>query len=195
MAAFALLVALALSALPGCSLAGSEPEYDTATDFDDRFDILIPQGWRSVSDSSILAIYAAEDLPTEEESLEILSVLVISAPARAEVTPERMLEEYVEFRAEDRGWQNAEISEVTSAALGGREGHAIDVTATDENGHEFQAKFVTVRTGGTDFVMIAVTPADEYDEYAADVDGIMERWSWRVPDESGEATGGAEPVE
>ena len=174
--------------LSACSTVATEPTHKTVSDNSGRYEILIPEEWTGVSDASILAVYATEELPTAEAALETLSILVFDAPQMEESGPDKMLVEFVELRSEDRQWQDAEISEPSIVTVGGRPGHAVDVTATDADGTRFTGRFVAVRTAGTDVVAIVVAPADEFDEYADEIDNITESWSWGVPDDAAETT-------
>jgi hypothetical protein len=197
-----LVVALAATAVfaSGCSLFGEgEPEYDTVTEYNGRYHFLVPAGWQSVSDPSLLAVYASEELPAEDEALDVLSIVVLNGEESTEYETAEMLQEFVENRGESREWQEAEISEAAAASVGDREGFMIEVSALDSAGVPFQARFYQVRTNGTDFVIVGVMPGDEWGQAGEELDGILERWFWHMPaEESAEDTATAndgEPVD
>jgi len=192
-ATFVALLATVLVAGTGCSALDSEPEYDTVTDFGGKYHFLVPQGWQSVADSSILAVYASEELPGENEPLDVLSIVVLSGETVEDTPPADMLPAFVEARSVAREWSEAVISEPTSITVGGRPGIVIEVTALDSTGVPFEARFIQVRTAGTDFVIVAVMPGEDFEQAGTELDGIVERWYWHVPaDNSAEETPTAE---
>ena len=122
----------------GCSLLESEPEYDTVTDFGGQYHFLVPQGWQSVADSSILAVYASEELPAEDQALDVLSIVVLSGDAVEETPPARDADRVRQARSAARDWGEAEISEPASITVGGRPGIVVEVTALDATGVPFK---------------------------------------------------------
>jgi hypothetical protein len=183
---FALVAALAATLMlgSGCSLFESEPEYDTITDYGGRYHFLVPDGWQSVADSTILAVYASEELPAEDEPLDVLSIVVLSGEAVEEAPEGDMLTEFVTARSESREWAEAEVSEPESATVGGREAVSVEVSALDSTGSPFNARFYQVRTAGIDYIIVAVMPGEDFEEAATEIDGIVERWFWHVPDDA-----------
>jgi hypothetical protein len=186
LAATVLFVALAAATLAtsGCSLLESEPEYDTVTDYGGRYHMLVPSGWQSVADSSILAVYASEELPEDAEALDVLSIVVLSGEAVEDVATSQMLTDFVESRSAERSWQEVDMTQAASATVGSREASFIEVSALDSTGAPFQARFYQVRTAGVDYIVVAVMPGEDAEEAWADLDGIVERWYWHVPDDS-----------
>lgn len=183
----ALVAVLAATAIltTGCSLFGeSEPEYDTVTEFGGRYHFLIPAGWQSIADPSLLAVYASEELPAEDEALDVLSIVVLNGSAEDTMETDEMLTEFVENRSETREWQDAEIGEAQAASVGDRDAIMIEVSASDTTGVPFQARFYQVRTAGTDYILVAVMPGEEWGEAADEVDGILSRWFWHTPGEA-----------
>ena len=182
----ALVVALSATLVlgSGCSLLESEPEFDTVTDYGGRYHFLVPQGWQAVADSALLAVYASEELPAEDEALDVLSVVVLSGDAVEEAPESRMLTDFVSARSESREWAEATISEPTSTTVGGRPAVSIDVAATDSTGVAFTARFYQVRTAGIDYVIVGVMPGPDFEQAGTELDGITERWYWHVPDDA-----------
>jgi hypothetical protein len=178
----ALMATAALGA--GCSLFESEPEYDTVTDHSGRYHILVPSGWQSIADSAILAVYASETLPEEGESLDVLSIVVLAGEAVEDAAPAQMISDFVAARGENREWTEAVISEASTTTVGTRDAAMVEVSAVDSQGAPFQGRFVQVRTSGTDYIIAAIMPGEEWGEAAAEVDGVLERWYWHVPDDS-----------
>ena len=184
--AVALVTALAAMLVlgSGCSLLESEPEFDTVTDYGGRYHFLVPQGWQSVTDSTILAVYASEELPAEDEALDVLSIVVLSGEAVEEAPESQMLTDFVNARSDSREWSEATVSDPTSTTIGGRPGVSIDVSAVDSSGVPFTARFYQVRTAGLDYIIVGVMPGEDFDEASEELDGITERWYWHVPDDA-----------
>jgi hypothetical protein len=182
--ALGVALAAALVLGTGCSLVESEPEFDTVTDYGGRYHFLVPSGWQHMADSAILAVYASDELPDENEALDVLSIVVLSGEAVDEATTSQMITDFVTARSAERGWQEVDMTEVASATVGSREASLIEVSAADSAGVPFQARFYQVRTAGVDYIVVAVMPGEDAEEAWAELDGIVERWYWHVPDDA-----------
>ena len=95
--------------------------------------------------------------------------------------PEALVE-YVAYWGETRGWTNVEAGEPVDATVGGRAASRVDITATDGNGRAFRAAYVWVRTNNREVLITAVTPPENWDTYAADLDAVLTDWFWHRPE-------------
>jgi len=192
-----LLGSLLLSA--GCSLLGiGGPEYQTVTDPVNYFHFKVPGDWQSDTSQGFVLVYAAEELPAEDESFDKLALFAFSSAVVGEVPEDEELESIVERRASNRGWGDYEIGEVEDFELGERPGSKVRVSGTDGEGKAFEADFYLVRTDGKSIGLMTVAPPGEIDSYAEEL-ALMtgENWFWHFPDldASAEETETDEPAE
>ncbi len=175
-----LVLLLSVAVLSACSFTEKEPETQTVSEYNGLFHFKVPAEWQTISDSTLVAVYAAEELPKKDE-LETLSVIVVAAPETTETPVPVLLEETVERRATDRGWSDVETSEPEPVTVGGREGYAVEIAATDANGIPFRARFYLVRTSEHDVLIAAIAPEDTFDDFSDDLDALTEEWYWHQP--------------
>ncbi|PKQ29278.1 MAG: hypothetical protein CVT60_06205 [Actinobacteria bacterium HGW-Actinobacteria-10] len=172
----ALIICLSLTA--GC---GQEQKRQTINESSSLFHIKIPADWSSQAQQGLIAIYAAEEAPTSEE-LDNLSMGIFTTRDTTDSPVPEALSYVVEKRSQDRGWTAADISEPKITQIGGREGAMLEVAGTDAQGVEFRANYYFVRTSGAEVLVIAASPAGQWDDHRQDVETIVaDEWYWHLP--------------
>lgn len=176
--ALAAVLLLGLPLLTGCN---REQERETVNEASSLFHIKIPAGWSSHVQQGLMAIYASEETPSTEK-LDNLSMGIFTTRDTTDTPVPEALTYVVEKRARDRGWTAADISSPEVATIGGRDGSALDVTGTDAQGVEFKARYYFARTSGAEVLVIAASPADQWEEHREQVETIVSsQWFWHLP--------------
>ncbi|MHB9002737.1 MAG: hypothetical protein ACYC6C_01555 [Coriobacteriia bacterium] len=175
------LVAVLLLGLPLLTGCDREQERQTINEASSLFHIKIPADWSSRVQQGLMAIYAAQEAPTTEK-LDNLSVGIFTTRDTTDTPVPESLTYVVEKRAKDRGWTAADISEPQTTEIGGRDGSALDVAGTDAQGVEFKARYYFARTSGAEVLVIAASPADQWEEHRPQVETIVSsQWFWHLP--------------
>ena len=181
---FILLAALVTTLAVGIAGCGrtKAPELRSYGEPSGVFHIKVPETWPTVITPTGMTIRAAEDLPTEE-TFDALSFIVSVNPLDDEGDIADRLAEIVEARAEQRGWQTYDIGEVEDAALGNRIAAKRHVRGVEANGIEFRADFTVARTNKREVLVVALAPAESWDEDTAEIEELLLRqWFWHIPD-------------
>lgn len=182
-----------LFATSGCGLFEEEVPDTTVSDLAALFHFKIPGEWQFRVEPGLIAVYSSQELP-EQSVLESLSIIVLSGPVAEEPLPiEERLLRLVEARSEEREWEDAEIGEPVETSFGGRPGYRVALSGVDANSVSFAGEYYLVRTNDTEVLLLAVSPADQWDDDAPEVRRIVEdQWFWHRPDPSLEETQASE---
>ncbi len=178
-------------ALSGCSLRSER--LATANDPGGLFHVRYPGSWQSFVQPGLVALYAAEELPENEDAaFKTLSVGIYTASkAATEPVPAR-LRGLLELRAEDRAWRAHSISGPVDVTVGTRPATALDITGTDAKGRSFAGRAVLVRTNGREVLVFAVSPKATWERDAASLDDLLSEWYWHLPESEATRTAPAE---
>ena len=172
-------LALLIVALVGCGTA--EEKRDVA-DSSGLFHFKVPAEWQFQVTSGTTSVYAAEALPEGGAEADALAIVAMVSDTTTETPVPEALVEYVAYWGETRGWTNVEAGEPVDATVGGRAASRVDITATDGNGRAFRAAYIWVRTNNREVLITAVTPPENWDTYAADLDAVLTDWFWHRPE-------------
>ena len=176
------VVAVLSAMLSGCSLFADDVEQRSVAEYGGTYHFMVPGDWQAVVDAAVVAVYASEEPPSDENALDTLSIIIIKSPSSDEREPDELIRAVVGDRSEMRSWQDAEIGETAEAEVGGRPATSLEVTAKTADGTPFAARYTLVRTSGNDLLISATMPADQYDEFAPELDAIAENWFWHTPE-------------
>ncbi len=182
--AVAVLLLAGLAALTGC---GTKDKRDI-TDSSSFFHFKIPAHWQSRVDPTILTVYADKKLPSEGQTYDALSVIVLLTDQATETPVPTALADFLALAETGRGWTEVETTDPVDTMVGGRPASRIDITGTDANGRGFKGAYIWVRTNGRDCLIMAVTPPDKWEKSQDDIEAILTDWYWHKPDPSLEST-------
>lgn len=184
------LIAVAVSALAGCSLIDPDPGLLTLTETSGMFHIEVPATWSGRSEQGLIVTTDSEELPADVEAIDTFWLLVYPSADTTDVAPAEYLPTLVEARATERAWQDAQYGEVADAQIGDRPAVMMTASGKDAAGTAFEGQYYLVRTSGRDIIVAAIAPAGELSSYAEEIDTILtQQWYWHQPDtSSGEAS-------
>ena len=178
--ALAVFVFVTIAGASGCR--AKAPELRSYGEPNGLFHIKVPETWPTVINPTGITVRAAEDLPTED-TFDALSFLISVNPLDEESDIADRLAEIVDARAEQRGWQTYEMGEAEDAALGNRVASKRHIRGVDANGIEFRADFTVARTNKREVLVVALAPAESWDEDTAEIEELLLRqWFWHIPD-------------
>lgn len=183
---------LAITVLAGCGLFSEK--LATVNDPGGLFHVLYPESWQSFVQPGLIALYAADELPQDENAaFDTLSVSIYTASKAATEPVDARLRDLLELRAKNRGWKSKSMSEPSPVDVGKRAATAIDVSGVDEKGRDFAGRAVLIRTNEREVLIFAVSPKDAWDSHAPAVGDLFEQWYWHVREEEG-PTGDTSPT-
>lgn len=175
-----LAFAAALATMVGCA------EKITLVDVSDPnalFHFKIRSDWQSSTVQGLTLIYASPELPKNDKLADTLTIAVYPSYEATDAPLPEQLRTVIERRSKNRGWKSYEASEPASVTVGGRTGVSIDVSGTDANGADFDARFYLVRTGDRQVGFFAVAPKGTLQRYEEELSAIIEdRWYWHRPE-------------
>lgn len=183
------MIAIAVIAATAAGItACGGPKTTSVSDASGLFHVVIPAKWQSMAQTGILAIYAAKDLPKDEDAaFDTLSVGIYTASAAASEPVGPRLVSLLEARAKDRKWKKQSIGQPAATKVGKREAYQVDVSGVDEKSREFAGRALLVRTNEREVLVFAVAPSGKWNGYEDDVDGLLTQWYWHQPEKT-EAT-------
>ncbi|MBN2841433.1 MAG: hypothetical protein JXP37_10810 [Coriobacteriia bacterium] len=176
-----MVVALVLTAtLAGCGAGTQEPR-DVA-DSTSLFHFKIPAEWQYRIESSLITVYAAEELPAEGEAPEALTIVTYVSNTTTETPVPEALADYVAFYGDQRSWTDVEVTEPTEIVVGDRTAWRVDISGTDGSSRPFRAAYVWIRTNDREVLVTGVTPQDTWDAYEDDFEDVLAEWYWHRPE-------------
>jgi hypothetical protein len=146
------------------------------------FHFKIPAEWQYRVESSLITVYAAEELPAEGEDPQALTIVTYVSSSTTDTPVPEALTDYVAFYGDQRSWTDVEVTEPTEIVVGDRAAWRVDISGTDGSGRPFRAAYVWIRTNDREVLVTGVTPQDTWDAYEADFEGVLAEWYWHRPE-------------
>lgn len=172
------LLATILISTSGCSLFDNEPALKDVAEHSGAFHFQIPETWQVNMEAGLIAVYAAEELPTAEDAIDTLSVLVFTGDETTSTPAADMLVQFVEQRSVQRGWIDPVIGQIEDATIGGRDAYRIDIEATSPDDLRFVGRFYLTRTAGHDVLLITIVPVDKAESFDDEIEALTKNWFW-----------------
>ncbi len=163
--------------LMGCN--NRADKLQTINSSDSLFHVKAPSSWQQRVDDNFMGLYASDTLPTSED-LKSLSIVILSGRTVSTTASPELLAEFAKDRSVTRKWKGAKLGDPTKADIGGRSSSRVAVSGSDANG-AFAGAYYLIRTSGSDVLVMAVAPADQWGESETSVTQLTKDWFWHEP--------------
>lgn len=160
------------------SACGSEPEKRDVADSSGLFHFKVPEEWQVLNEVGRITVYASDALPAEDESIDELSLLVLTSDSVVAAPVDEALPAFLADWAAGRGWSEVSTGTPRAVTVGERAATRVDVEAVGGNGQPFRGAYVWTRTSGYEVLVMAVTPPAEWDSYQDEISAVLEEWYW-----------------
>ncbi len=162
------------------------------------FHFYVPARWQRSVSPGVIAVYAADRMPEDEQSAQEAlktapSLIVFTTEVESTTPVPDELLSLVRDRAKARGWRRQDVGGPEPATIGKRAASKVLVRGTDADGTDFAGAFYLVRTSRREVFVAALAVPEKWEPFRPQLDRILREWYWQLPDDapaSGEATGG-----